>query len=159
MQSVVLARGAFNGGPNAPKGDITANHKAFNGGPGGPGGSDGPACVDIEEEYKCVKWAQMGECTNNAAFMLPSCAKSCGECVSTDVRADESGSFTSSQIPVNGIDFNVEVCHRPSPVILLLCSTATSRLLHSLTNFLPFPSPLFGADYVYCYIKNRDLLR
>ena len=36
-------------------------------------------CEDGHKE--CPAWAQAGQCTHNAAFMLPACRDSCGDCL------------------------------------------------------------------------------
>lgn len=43
------------------------------------GSGAGSSCHDTSAE--CARWAQTGECTSNAPFMLQSCARSCGTCV------------------------------------------------------------------------------
>ena len=37
------------------------------------------SCEDGHKE--CPAWAQAGQCTQNAAFMLPACRDSCGDCL------------------------------------------------------------------------------
>ena len=36
------------------------------------------ACEDKNQQ--CSSWAERGFCIKNSAYMLPNCAKSCGEC-------------------------------------------------------------------------------
>ena len=33
-----------------------------------------------DKNQQCSSWAESGECSKNPAYMLPNCAKSCGEC-------------------------------------------------------------------------------
>jgi len=33
-----------------------------------------------DKNQQCSSWAERGECSKNPAYMLPNCAKSCGEC-------------------------------------------------------------------------------
>lgn len=39
-------------------------------------------CVDMNED--CDRWAQSGECDNNAGYMLRACKKACDLCDLTD---------------------------------------------------------------------------
>ena len=41
----------------------------------------GTNCVDKHDTSKCSYWAKKGECEKNAAWMIPNCKLSCGECI------------------------------------------------------------------------------
>ena len=57
--------------------------------------TSGQACVDDSPE--CAQWAANGECTNNPAYMLASCRKSCRQCVSGRSQREAGGQQQQQQ--------------------------------------------------------------
>jgi len=87
-------------------------------------GTNASACVDKDE--RCPEWARGAQCTENAAFMLDSCRRSCSRCegvVTYDRNCKDQSSFCGQWAAVGECDSNPNYMRHSCPVTCHLCQS------------------------------------